>query len=65
MKAVVEQFEAEFAVLVVAEDERRMIVLRKLLPEQVREGQSLKFDILEGELHNISIDEQGSCVAGR
>ena len=58
MKAVVEQFEAEFAVLVVAEDDRRMIVLRKLLPKEVREGQKLEFEILEGEMHNVSIDDQ-------
>ena len=63
MKAVIDRFEAEFAVLIVGEDERRMNVLRSLLPEQAKEGQWLLLDVVGGEVRNVSVDEQAAGAA--
>ena len=57
MKAVIDRFEAEYAVLIVGDDERRMNVLRTLLPPEAKEGQWLKLDIVDGEIRNVTVDE--------
>lgn len=63
MKAVIDRFEAEFAVLIVGDDERRMNVLRKLLPKRVKEGQWLQVEILDDQVCNITIDDQETELA--
>jgi hypothetical protein len=63
MKAVIDRFEAEFAVLIVGEDERRMNVLRKLLPKRAKEGQWLQVEILNDQVLNVAIDEQETELA--
>ena len=63
MKAVIDRFEAEFAVLIVGDGERRMDVLRKLLPKHVKEGQWLQLEILDGDVHNVVIDNQETELA--
>jgi len=57
MKAVIDRFEAEFAVLIVGDDERRMNVLRSLLPEHAKEGQWLQLDVIGGEVRNVTSDD--------
>ena len=63
MKAVIDRFEAEFAILIVGEDERRMNVLRKLLPKRVKEGQWLQVEILDDQVRNVTIDDQETELA--
>ena len=58
MRAVIDRFESEFAVLIVGDDERRINVLRSLLPKKVKEGQWLQLDIVGDHVQNIVIDAQ-------
>ena len=58
MKAVIDRFEGDFAVLIVGEEEHRLNVSRTLLPKQAKEGSWLQLDILDGEPHNITLDDQ-------
>lgn len=63
MKAVIDRFEGEFAILIVGEDEQRINVLRKLLPKQTREGSWLQVEIQNGEVSSIMIDEEETAKA--
>ena len=56
MKAVIDRFEAEFAVLTVGDDERQLVVSRTLLPKRVKEGQWLQLDVVDGSVSNVVID---------
>jgi hypothetical protein len=58
MKAVIDRFEGDLAVLIVGEEERRMNVPRELLPKQAKEGSWLKLDILDDAPNNIVMDDQ-------
>ena len=58
MKAVIDRFEGEYAILIIGDDEQRLNVPRKLLPSNAREGHWLQLDIQDGEASNIKIDEQ-------
>ena len=58
MKAVIDRFEGDLAVLIVGEKEQHLNVSRTLLPKQAKEGSWLQLDILDGEPHNISLDDQ-------
>jgi hypothetical protein len=58
MKAVIDRFEGEYAILIVGEDEKRINVPRKVLPKQAREGLWLKVEIRNGEVCDITIDDQ-------
>lgn len=58
MKAVIDRFEGDLAVLIVGEEELRMNVSRKLLPKQAKEGSWLQLDILDGVPHSITLDDQ-------
>ncbi|MCX6056551.1 MAG: DUF3006 domain-containing protein [Chloroflexi bacterium] len=57
MKAVIDRFEGDYAILVIGEEERQINVLRSLLPKEAKEGHWLSLDIVGGEPHNIVIDE--------
>ena len=63
MKAVVDRFEGEFAVLVVGEDEQRLNVPRKLLPEQSKEGSWLQVEIQNGEVISAVMDKEETANA--
>ena len=63
MKVVVDRFEGEFAVLVVGEDEQRLNVPRKLLPEQSKEGSWLQVEIQNGEVVSAVMDEEETANA--
>jgi hypothetical protein len=58
MKAVIDRFEGEYAILIVGDDEQRLNVPRKLLPEKAKEGHWLQVEILDGQVSNITLDEQ-------
>jgi tellurite resistance-related uncharacterized protein len=58
VKAVIDRFEGDLAVLIVGEEEQRMNVPRKLLPKQAKEGSWLQLDILDGMPHSITLDDQ-------
>ena len=58
MKAVIDRFEGEYAILIVGDDEQRLNVPRKLLPLNAREGHWLQLDIQDGKASNIKIDEK-------
>jgi len=63
MKAVIDRFEGEFAILIVGEDEQRINVLRTLLPKQTREGSWLQVEIQNGEVSSVVIDEEETARA--
>ena len=63
MKVVVDRFEGEFAVLIVGEDEQYINVLRKLLPEQSKEGSWLQVEIQNGEVVSAVMDEEETANA--
>lgn len=63
MKAVIDRFEGEFAVLIVGEDEQHINVLRKLLPKQAREGSWLQVEIQNREVRSALIDEEETAKA--
>ncbi len=63
MKAVIDRFEAEFAVLILEEAERRLNVPRKLLPKHVKEGQWLQVEILGDQVLNVTLDDQETELA--
>jgi hypothetical protein len=55
MKAVVDRFEGEWAVLIV--EGQPLNVLRDALPENLREGDCLVMEIEDGQVVNAVIDE--------
>jgi hypothetical protein len=63
MKAVIDRFEAEFAVLIVGEDEQRLNVLKKLLPKPSKEGSWLQVEIQDGEVISAVMDEEETANA--
>ncbi|MBE3142116.1 MAG: DUF3006 domain-containing protein [Thermoplasmata archaeon] len=58
MKAVIDRFEGEYAILIVGEEEQRLNIPRKLLPQKAKEGSWLQLEIVDGEARNITLDEQ-------
>ena len=58
MKAVIDRFEGEYAILIVGEEEQRINVPRKRLPKQARESLWLQVEIRDGEICDITIDNQ-------
>jgi hypothetical protein len=58
MKAVIDRFEGEYAILIVGEEERRFNVPRKLFPKRAKEGLWLQVEIRDGEVCDITIDDQ-------
>jgi DNA polymerase III delta prime subunit len=58
MKAVIDRFEGEYAILIMGDDEHRVNVSRKFLPKEAKEGHWLQLDIVGDEVSNIELDEQ-------
>ena len=56
-QAVVDRFEEDKAVLLVGDDERRLIVDREALPHGTREGHWLRITVQDGLLVSAEIDE--------
>jgi hypothetical protein len=63
MKAVIDRFEGEFAVLIVGEDEQHVNVLKKLLPKLSKEGSWLQVEIKNGEVVSAVMDEEETANA--
>ncbi len=63
MKAVIDRFEGEYAILMIGDKERQINILRTLLPKEAKEGQWLSLDIVGGEPHNIIIDNHETDLA--
>ena len=58
VKAVIDRFEGDIAVLIVGDDEKRMEVSRKLLPKKAKEGHWLQVEIENGVIGGVIIDEE-------
>lgn len=63
MKAVIDRFESDFAILILGEEEQRISVRRELLPEKSREGSWLQIDLQNGELRSAVLDEEETAKA--
>jgi hypothetical protein len=63
MKAVIDRFEGEYAILIVGDDEQRLNILREQLPKEAKEGSWLQLDIIGGLPHNITLDDQATEIA--
>lgn len=61
MKAVVDRFEGEWAVLMVGE--QPLNVLREMLPAEVREGDHLKVVVEDGHVVSVVIEEEETEAA--
>ena len=58
MKAVIDRFEGDRAVLLLGDEGQPLNVPRQVLPGKAREGSWLTLDIIGGEPRNIKLDEQ-------
>jgi len=58
IKAVIDRFEGNNAVLSVGEENRQVIVLKKSLPKGIREGVWLQVEIEGDQLLSAKIDEE-------
>ena len=58
MKAVIDRFEGDRAVLLLGDEGQPLNVPRQVLPGKAREGTWLTLDIIDGEPRNIKLDEQ-------
>jgi hypothetical protein len=56
-KAVVDRFEEELAVILVGEEEEKLVVPRSSLPSGTKEGHWLKVEIEDDRLISAIIDE--------
>lgn len=63
--AVIDRFEGDYAVLFFAGSETPINVLRRELPEDVREGDHLKIEFHDGEVIQAEYDEQATEEARR
>jgi hypothetical protein len=63
MKAVIDRFEGDYAILIVGENEQRLNVPRKQLPSKAKAGAWLKLDMVGGQPTNIAIDDQATTQA--
>jgi hypothetical protein len=56
-KAVIDRFEEDLAVLIVGEEENKLIVPRASLPQGVKEGQWLQVEVEDDQIISAVIDE--------
>ena len=62
-KAVIDRFEEGQAVLLVGEQERKLVVPRKSLPKGAKEGQWLKVELDGERLVSAAIDQEETARA--
>ena len=62
-KAVIDRFEEDQAVLLVGDQERKLIVPRKSLPRGSKEGHWLKLELDGDRLVNALIDQEETSKA--
>lgn len=58
MKAVIDRFEGELAVLILEGSQERVNVLRGSLPKKSKEGSWLQVEMEDGEVRKAVIDEE-------
>lgn len=63
MKAVIDRFEGDLAVLIVGEDQIRVNVARGVLPKRCKEGSWLQVEIKDGEVRKAVLDEDETARA--
>jgi hypothetical protein len=56
-KAVIDRFEGDKAVLLVGEEEDKLIVPRSSLPAGIKEGQWLQVDVVDDRVLSATIDK--------
>ena len=57
MKAVIDRFEGDLAVLILGKEDQRLNVPRNLLPPKAKAGDWLQLDLVGGQPRNIKLDE--------
>jgi hypothetical protein len=63
MKAVIDRFEGDKAVLLVGEEQDALVVPRAKLPKGVKEGHWLKVDVKDDRVLSAEIDEEETSRA--
>lgn len=63
MKAVIDRFEGDLAVLIVGENQERVNVARGLLPKKCKEGSWLQVEMEDGEVRKAVLDEEETARA--
>jgi hypothetical protein len=63
MKAVIDRFEGDLAVLIVGEDQERVNVARGLLPKKSKEGSWLQVEMEEGQVRTAVLDDDETEMA--
>ena len=62
-KAVIDRFEEDLAVLIVGEEEGKLVVPRASLPKEVNEGQWLQVEVEDDRLISAVVDEDETAQA--
>ena len=62
-KAVIDRFEGEHAVLLLGDGEKQLVVPRKSLPGEAKEGTWLQIVVKDGVLTNAVIDAEETASA--
>jgi hypothetical protein len=63
IKAVIDRFEAEYAILIVVETDQRLNLLRTRLPKRAKEGTWLQLENLDDQITTITLDPQSTALA--
>ena len=63
MKAVIDRFEGDLAVLILEGSQERLNVARELLPKKSREGSWLQVEMEDGKVRKAAIDEEQTARA--
>ena len=62
-KAVIDRFEGDKAVLLVGEEQDRLVVLRSFLPKNAKEGDWLQVDVEDDRVLSAVIDANETAAA--
>jgi hypothetical protein len=62
-KAVIDRFEGDKAILLLGEEQDRLVVLRSFLPNGAKEGDWLKVDVEDDRILGASIDANETAAA--
>ncbi len=62
-KATIDRFEGDKAVLLVGEEQDRLVVLRSFLPKNAKEGDWLQVDVDDDRVLSAVIDENETAAA--
>lgn len=65
IKAVVDRFEDDQAVVLVGDEENQLVIDRAQLPPGTREGHWLQVELVDDVLVRVEIDEEGTARTER